>query len=301
MTAFDTLKAKYPVGSKLDVDGYPPSQPYQCFDVPEEYIRLLSGNPSAYFSAPSGYAKDFYNEYPNSALLQSLFDRYYGFSTTGQAGDIAVWGNSPQTPDSHVAILEVDNGTSQHIYGQNQPYPYITERDLTSTGLLGYLRPKNQGGTNVAIIQNADNWKFRANKSFVSIRGREMGDAEFTPWVGQDFLHLVEALEDNTEADANVAAANLGRQAQSQNWQQEMTDLQAQLNNEISKENADQATITDLQKQISDLTDKLNATSTPVTPVSPPASTFEPHLPVDAQHWYDGFLSFVKAVLGIKS
>lgn len=75
------------------------------------------------------------------------------------------------------------------------------------------------GVTDVAIIQNSDNWRNRCQRSFVTIRGRDMGEQEFQNFVGQDFLHLVEALEDNPEADRNVNYAAYGHSCEDNNWQ----------------------------------------------------------------------------------
>lgn len=145
MTAIDTLIANW-LGKSLDTDGFPPEQPNQCYDVFIEYMRILSGNPTLYLTATqTGLAQDIYNQYESSPLLQSLFDKL-PWNAKGERGDVAVWGEAPQTPKTHVALLEVDNGNTQRIFGQNQPYPYCTERDLTSTGLLGYLRPKTKQG-----------------------------------------------------------------------------------------------------------------------------------------------------------
>ncbi|MEC5150860.1 hypothetical protein [Cryobacterium sp. GrIS_2_6] len=88
----------------------------------------------------------------------------------------------------------------------------------------------------MAIIQDADNYRARANKSFQMIRGRSMGDGEFEPWIGKDFLSLVEALEDNPEADAQVDFANWGRTAKNDNWQGQITDLQTKLGDEQLKD-----------------------------------------------------------------
>jgi len=269
MAILDDMISTY-LGQGLDTDKFPPKQPYQCYDPFIEYIRRLSGNPNSYFLATlTGFAQDIYNAYDTSPLLQSLFDKL-PWDAQGQRGDVAVWGVADATPYSHVALLEQDNGTSQHIFGQNQPFPYCTERDLTSRGLLGYLRPKtnqSQGDTNVAIIEYADNWKFRANKSFQMIRGREMSEEEFKPWVGHDFLSLVEALEDNPEADAENNFANIGKQATSENWRGQVTDL-------TTKVTTDEQTIADLNATITALKTQL-ATSPPVvtTDLTPVVAT----------------------------
>lgn len=108
---------------------------------------------------------------------------------------------------------------------------------------------------NVAIIQNSDAWRGRLNKVMQRERGRDLGNGEFDPWVGQDFLHYVEAVQDNPESDSWYNIGQLGRTASRDNWQQQITDLQSRasdLTNEVTdltnKLTADQATIASLQK-----------------------------------------------------
>lgn len=98
---------------------------------------------------------------------------------------------------------------------------------------------------NVAIIQNADNWHSRCNKVMQRERGRDLAAGELDPWYGQDFLHYVEAVEDSTDADNWYNLGNLGRQAQTGNWQQQITDRNQW--------------VADRDKTITDLTSKLNA------------------------------------------
>lgn len=120
--------------------------------------------------------------------------------------------------------------------------------------------------TTMATIQNNDDWRARCRRSFLNIRGRDMAEVEFQNYVGQDFLTLVEALEDNAEADANINYANLGRQVTSENWGQQIADLQTKLTAAQADDTTDEATIADLKSQIETLQDQIK--NTPV--VTPP-------------------------------
>lgn len=152
-------------GQALDTDGFPPQQPFQCYDVFIQYLReVVVNDPSIYFSAQlTGYAADIYNQYDSSATLQKYFDKL-PWNAQGQRGDVAVWGISAALPQSHVGLLEADNGVTQRLFGQNQPYPYCTEINMPYQGLLGYLRPKflnqpaqqPQGGNDVPAKANMD-------------------------------------------------------------------------------------------------------------------------------------------------
>lgn len=230
MSAADTL-INNNLGKPLDTDGFPPSQPDQCYDVFIEYIRILSGNPNLYFSATqTGYAQDIYNQYDSNALLQQYFTKL-PFSANGQRGDVAVWGKSTQTPDSHVAILEADNGTSQRIFGQNQPYPYCTERDLTSTGLLGYLRPKTtslpQGGDDM-IDQNT------LNILYATLLGRAPDPDAITHYVGNYTTSFVvndlSSSAEHAQYMTNLTNTQNSQTSDIQTLQQQVADLTNQLN-----------------------------------------------------------------------
>lgn len=84
-------------------------------------------------------------------------------------------------------------------------------------------------GGNVAIIANNKAWKARAQKSFRMIRNRNMSDREFTPWVGKDFLKLIEALQDNKEANQAYADQQLGKKARTDSWEHQIYSLQDKL------------------------------------------------------------------------
>lgn len=79
------------------------------------------------------------------------------------------------------------------------------------------------------IIQNAPNWKARCDKTMYQMRGRHMSDEEFLKYaVGAEFLHWVEAVSDNKEADTATHWQDVGKTAVNDNWQKQITDLQAQ-------------------------------------------------------------------------
>jgi hypothetical protein len=71
---------------------------------------------------------------------------------------------------------------------------------------------KYGGGTmDPQIIQNADNWFNRCNKTIMFTRGRQMSRDEFAPQVGRKFINFVEDAEDAPEADANLRTIEIGK------------------------------------------------------------------------------------------
>lgn len=190
MTVFDNFLARYPLGTKIDTDGFPADQPFQCFDAVLAYMRMASNNPGLYVRcASSGYVKDWWNDFDKNGLSQ-WFDRI-PWNQQGQRGDIIIYGNAPLTPVSHVGVLYADNGNTQDIYGQNQPHPYTTRINLTSNGILGYLRLKNQGVSNMAIIDESMKTQIRIVSSEVKgwnraeVHSGKFDDREFNAWKGQ--------------------------------------------------------------------------------------------------------------------
>lgn len=137
-------------------------------------------------------------------------------------------------------------------------------------------------GDDVAIIQNTDPWFFRFNRTMNQIRGRDASRAEMLPFVGQDFLHAVEAIEDNPEADQATTWQNLGKSAATQlaTQQKNIDTLYAQVD-ELTKNN-------DALK--SELATKVLQKETPA-PV--PQNTYEPA--VVSPNWLTKLLAkFIK-------
>ena len=210
-------------GRAVDVDGFPPAQRFQCYDVFIQYVRQLTGNGGFYWQArQTGYAKDIFNGF-DGALAQH-FDRL-PWNVQGQPGDIAVWGESANTQLSHVAILVADNGAVQRIFGQNHPHPYCTVRDLPSTGLLGYLRPKvlsrpqqpSSGGGTTGMITNQD----QLNRLYDAVLRRPRGAGEGedvylnkdSGWVFNDLYASAERAT-RLRAEADVQAGLAGQMQQ---------------------------------------------------------------------------------------
>ena len=88
------------------------------------------------------------------------------------------------------------------------------------------IKGYSEGGPTVAIIQNADNWRARVNRTVNAFWGRSFTEAEFQSVVGKDTLTLLEILGDNPETDNNIRRANVGRVAINDKWDQQIYTLQ---------------------------------------------------------------------------
>jgi hypothetical protein len=151
------------------------------------------------------------------------------------------------------------------------PYNAFFLRDTIVINGRNY--PWKKETNNVAIIQNADNWFGRCDKTMYQMRGRNIGRAEFEKYaVGAEFLNWVEAVSDNAEADTATNWQNLGRLAATDNWQKQIYDGQAKAaslelerNKARDEAAAKQTTINSQDVTIKDLQAKLATTGEDTT------------------------------------
>lgn len=120
------------LGKAIDTDGYPNSQPYQCWDYFDYFCRKIGFDGSRY-CANTGYVGDLW-------LLRDAdgyhyytdFDYIYDPSEF-RDGDWVFW-------SQHVAIFMSPN----REIGQNQNgKPYVTEKEMNWNGVLGAMRYKH--------------------------------------------------------------------------------------------------------------------------------------------------------------
>lgn len=131
------------INRKIDMDGVPKSQPYQCVDLFKYWLNKYYGISGSKSMCPqSGYAKDIWNCFDQLGLGQ-----YFDKVPTNQMvdGDWAIWNSGARScPQSHVAMFRKDNGNGTGIFlGQNQSgKTYVSQDNIYYSGMLGGLRPK---------------------------------------------------------------------------------------------------------------------------------------------------------------
>lgn len=139
MTSYNEFKARY-LGRYVDVDGFPRNQPYQCWDIVSGVYFPYIGGKIIHCGA-SGYVKDIANQRASNGILEFCDD--IGLQAELQPGDICVWCECSDTPYSHIAIYDSDNGQNAvYFLGQNQPVPYVNITRLPVRGIIGVFRPK---------------------------------------------------------------------------------------------------------------------------------------------------------------
>ena len=132
--------AKYPPGSRIDTDGFPPKQPYQCVDLTKQYMLDCYGIPLGAY----GDAADYWTD--TAPIILTKFDKV---STTSFIdGDMIIWGDDAGNftgPAGHIAIWYQGQIYNQNYNGSGK----VSFNKYFSAGFAGVLRPKE---TNVDKI-----------------------------------------------------------------------------------------------------------------------------------------------------
>ena len=137
--SYSDFKKKH-LGLRVDLDGFPKNQPFQCWDLANKYFLYIGGH--KIHCGVTGYVQDIANQRATNGILNFCDD--IGLKAEMQPGDIVVWTNrSPHCPYSHIAIYDHDNGQNEiYFLGQNQPYPWVTVQRIPWQGIIGVFRPK---------------------------------------------------------------------------------------------------------------------------------------------------------------
>lgn len=128
-------------GVYLDLDGFPPEQPYQCHDVWLSYITYIFGLTIRDGYAPgSGYTDQVFKQFPFTKALDTHFNKHVGVGGV-KAGDVLFWAyGDPVYPYSHVAIA-LGPAKNGYILTMTQNPGKTRIESLPISNLLGYLRP----------------------------------------------------------------------------------------------------------------------------------------------------------------
>lgn len=119
--------------------------------------------------------------------------------------------------------------------------------------LKGYAEPGQPQGE-VDMIPDQDNYYWRyGQKLALFVRGRFLSRAEFSKYIaGNNGTRAVEILSDDPEADRAQHWQEVGKVAVTDNWEQQIYDLQAALKGKVSAEDlaAAQKAAADLKAQL---------------------------------------------------
>ena len=127
------------IGKSYDVDNYPKSNPYQCWDFYAFFVQFFNLLINTYCSL-TGYVCDLWrlkDKYGYSQYFEYITD-----PKQLQPGDWVIWDKGSSHPNSHIAMFMTNIHGDPVELGQNQGYPYVTEK-ATTWDMLGAFRFKN--------------------------------------------------------------------------------------------------------------------------------------------------------------
>lgn len=203
------------IGRAIDYDG---SYGNQCMDLILQYCED-NGLPR-----PTGNAKDVFGQ---------LGITWVQNTPTGvpPAGSIVVWGTGIG-PYGHIAIARAGSTPSKLLtVDQNwngHPYVEAVTHNYNSVMGWGIINAGTPAGGEDMINQGANEYA-RANKLHLQVRGRPLEKSVFDQFVGSTWLHYIEVLSDDPEAEAIQHNQDVGAVAVRDKWDQQIYSLQDQL------------------------------------------------------------------------
>lgn len=200
------------LGKRIDYDSL---YGWQCVDIIKQWLDSgFSIKPGAW-----GNAIDYWRS-TNPGILTAFKKVTNTPYYIPPQGSIVIFNATSSNQYGHIAIVDSATITVLNILEQNggagtgtgTGVDAIRLRNPGYNNIAGFLEPINNGGNvDPQIIQNADNWFNRCNKTIKFTRGREMSREEFAPQVGRKFINFVEDAEDFPEADEQLRRIDIGR------------------------------------------------------------------------------------------
>lgn len=126
------------IGKQIDTDSYPRTNPYQCWDHFDQFCREIGFEGSRKCSS-TRYVGDLWMLRDTAGYNYSTAFDYIYDPNDFRDGDWVFW-------DKHVAMFLSPNTE----LGQNQPYPYVTEKEMNWNGILGAMRWKGWQSFSIA-------------------------------------------------------------------------------------------------------------------------------------------------------
>lgn len=191
----------------------------QCVSLIKALLEFL-GAPNPY--AGRGNAKDV----GDTLLRQSLARNGSGWLNVVVNRSM---GNIGGVNYGHI-WLDLSGEANFEQNGARALYTTKNTRPISQAQQIVNLDQYISEGSGTMIIQDAENWYGRCNKTMIQIRGRSLGRNEFANFVGREFLTFVEAVSDNPEADQATNWQTVGMTAVRDKWDQQIYGLQDALN-----------------------------------------------------------------------
>lgn len=212
----------------------------ECVALVQKYANEVLGVSGAPVF-PVGSAKDMVGSRPDAFT-------WVPNTPTGVPpyGSIVVFNGRVGGGYGHTGVAIEGSDTNQvRVIQQNDPYGSgVSIKTYPYTNVSGWLVPKSNNagapaGSGEDMINQGANEYARANKLHLQVRGRPLEKSVFDQFVGSSWLHYIEILSDDPEANNWQQNAIVGNVARADNWEGQIHTLVAQ--------------VQDLQKQVDEL------------------------------------------------
>ena len=196
LNAYNLMKSEV-IGQSIDIDHfYGP----QCWDF-VAYVMANYYGGRAIPCTTSGFVKDIANDRATNGILAFCTD--VGLTTALEPGDICVWGNCNECPDSHIALYDHDEGQNSVFFlGQNQGGYGVTIQQIPVNGIIGVFRPDHIAGEEDSPVQktadpvevlNDEPEDFRYENATFTVAADEIKIREAPSLAGKDTGYVYES------------------------------------------------------------------------------------------------------------
>lgn len=190
------------LGKSIDMDGYPASNKFQCWDL-YDYFLVQNAIPVSAYCSLTGYVCDLWR-LKDKYGYDKYFDYIYDPKDL-QPGDWCFWDRGSSHNYSHVAMFMYDQQTGQPVeLGQNQGYPYVTEKQ-TTWDIMGALRWK---GWNSVDIPFGASVKTVGNNSYSLYRQNPASETFAVLSAGLNKVAPISKLDADVYVMGKAAGAN---------------------------------------------------------------------------------------------
>jgi hypothetical protein len=191
------------------------------------YVRAAFDAPPAGYMATDGWNmtqfKHTDRDLPSGVYVPVWFSHWGTYN-----GVYANWGHVVIYKDGHIWSSPITHKPYADEWGSIEEVERMYRCSFVgwSEDISG-MRVVTKEDT-VAIIENADNWRWRFNRLHHQlVRNGDMPDPVFQSIVGSDAWTVVESWSDHPEADSLIHWQELGELAEKDDWQGQIYDLQA--------------------------------------------------------------------------
>jgi len=212
-------------------------------------------------------------------------------------GSIVVFNGRVGGGYGHTGVaIEGSDVNQVRVIQQNDPYGSgASIKTYPYTNVSGWLVPKNNAGTPAGsgedMINQGANEYARANKLHLQVRGRPLEKSVFDQFVGSSWLHFIEVLSDDKEADNWQENGKVGAIARRDRWDLQIYSLQDQLKKATDLVNTLNDRLVKSENTTKALTEKVDKLNAKVAELDNPDNI------VVSRNWFNTLFDKIKSFI----